>query len=116
MLQKNSTTGGCTRDGRLCAFMRHDEQGLYSDDAPLRLNFMWVCLNDSFLSVVADRTDPVRRLVVRARRREHLTSLFGPDAEIKVGAGTDYKYRVFADRKTVAALVAEKLQNIQYTN
>jgi hypothetical protein len=76
---------------------------------------MWLCFSDAFLSVVADPSD-LSCLLVRARRREHLTRLFGPQADIKVNVGTDYKYRVFVDRTVMADLVAQSIQNIDYGN
>jgi hypothetical protein len=76
---------------------------------------MWLCFNNAFVSAVADRNNP-KRLLVRARRREHLENLFGQDAEILVNAGTDYKYRTFVDRSVVADLAHRALMNISYDN
>jgi hypothetical protein len=53
----------------------------------------WLCFNDAFLSVVNHRDDK-NMLVVRDRRREHLTNVFGKDAQITVTPERDYKYRV----------------------
>ena len=64
----------------------------------------WLCFNDAFLSVVNHRDDK-NMLVVRARRREHLTNVFGKDAQITVTPERDYKYRVIAERKKVAEIV-----------
>jgi hypothetical protein len=75
----------------------------------------WLCFNDAFLSVVNHRTDQ-NLLVVRARRREHLTKVFGPSATIEVTPDRDYKYRTIADRKKVADIVASRIQNIDYGN
>src|SRR3954454_13794044 len=76
---------------------------------------MWPCFSDAFLSVVTDYSDP-SRLLARARRREHLTRLFGPQTDIKVSVGTDYKHRVFVDRTVMADLVAQSIRNIDYGN
>ena len=65
----------------------------------------WLCFNDAFLSVVNHRDDK-DMLVVRARRREHLANVFGKDAQITVTPERDYKYRVIAERKKVAEIVA----------
>jgi hypothetical protein len=76
---------------------------------------MWLCLNNALLSAVADRDDP-SRLMVRARRREHLEEVFGSDAEIIENAGSDYKYRVFIPRRVLADIAHETLMGLNYTN
>ncbi|WP_046864783.1 hypothetical protein [Microvirga massiliensis] len=76
---------------------------------------MWLCFNNAFVSAVADRDDP-NRLMVRARRREHLVNLFGADADIIEGAGTDYKYRVFIERRVLADLAHKTLMSLGYDN
>ena len=75
----------------------------------------WLCFNDAFLSVVNHRDDR-DLLVVRARRREHLTNVFGKDAQITVTPERDYKYRVIAERKKVAEIVAARINEIDYGN
>ena len=76
---------------------------------------MWLCLNDGFLSVVSDIRDS-SRLMVRARRKEALTNIFGDQVEIVENAGSDYRWRTFIGRKTLAALVAARIEKIGYTN
>ncbi len=73
---------------------------------------MWICLNNAFVSVVQHTKD---KLVVRARRKSHLTALF-PDGKIIETMDRDYRFRIFVDRKEFAALIAEKIANIDYTN
>ena len=75
----------------------------------------WLCFNDAFLSVVNHRDDR-NLLVVRGRRREHLISVFGKDAQITVTPERDYKYRVIAERKKVAQIVADRINHIDYGN
>lgn len=75
---------------------------------------MWICLNDSFLSIVDDRNAP-DRLMVRARRAGDIERIF-PDAEVLVGAGTDYRYRAFLPRSKVSNAIAERIAIIDYTN
>lgn len=75
---------------------------------------MWICFNDGFISAVQDRGSP-KRLVVRARRREILESLF-PDKEIVVSVFSDYKYRVFSSKDEFADLVVARTAGIQYDN
>lgn len=76
---------------------------------------MWLCFNNAFVSAVADRDDR-NRLVVRARRRDHLENLFGKDAEIVVLTDADYKYRLFVERSVVADLTHKALMGISYDN
>jgi hypothetical protein len=76
---------------------------------------MWLCFNNAFISVVADRNNS-QRLLVRARRIEHLKNLFGSDTQILTGAGSDYKYRTFVARSVVADLARETLLKIDYDN
>jgi hypothetical protein len=75
---------------------------------------MWLCFNDGFLSAVADKNDPTR-LMVRARRKKDLRNVFG-DVEIIKNAGTDYRWRTFVDRRAFAALVAARVEKINYPN
>ena len=71
---------------------------------------MWINFSDGFVSVVANRDDP-NGLLVRARRREILETLF-PNREIISTSNSDYKYRVFATRDEVSKLIAERVANI----
>lgn len=75
----------------------------------------WLCFSDAFLSVVNHRDDK-GLLVVRARRRDHLTNVFGKDAQISVTPDRDYKYRVIAQRNKVAQIVAARINQIDYGN
>jgi hypothetical protein len=76
---------------------------------------MWICANDGFVSVVADNGNPAR-LMVRARRKQDLQNVCGLCVEVIENAGSDYRWRAFVDRKAFAALVAERVENIEYTN
>ena len=75
---------------------------------------MWVCLNNAFVSAVESDTDP-NILKVRARKREHLETLF-PGKKIHASKNTDYAYRVFVGRKAFSKLVAQKVMDIDYSN
>jgi hypothetical protein len=75
---------------------------------------MWICFNDAFISAVESETDP-NILKVRARKREHLETLF-PGAKIHTTAKTDYAHRVFVGRKAFARLVVDRIMNIDYDN
>lgn len=76
---------------------------------------MWICLNNAFLSVTEDNNDPTR-LMVRSRNPEHLRAVFGPGVKIIVTPERDYHYRTFIDRKEFAALMASKIEDIDYGN
>jgi hypothetical protein len=76
---------------------------------------MWICFNDGFVSVVVDKGDPAR-LLVRARRKQDLLNVCGKDVEVLDNAGSDYRWRTFVDRKAFSALVAGRIDKIDYTN
>ena len=76
---------------------------------------MWLCFNDGFLSVVADRENPAR-LLIRARRKQDLLNVCGNGVEVIENAGTDYRWRTFIDRKAFSALVAGRIDKMDYTN
>lgn len=75
---------------------------------------MWIMLNKSFLSVVADRDDK-DNLLVRARLAGHIESVF-PEAKIFSRVGSDYLYRAILPRSEVAAVIANNIENINYDN
>ncbi len=75
---------------------------------------MWLFLIDGFFSVVRDRADP-KKLLVRARRREHLETHF-PGHEIHETPDNDYRFRLTTDRETVANWVGDYVRNIAYPN
>lgn len=75
---------------------------------------MWLCLNRSFISVVADRNDP-GRLLVRARVAGHIEALF-PNAAVFKDHRADYSYRAFIDREQVAQQIGLEMLGIEYDN
>lgn len=74
---------------------------------------MWFCFNDAFVSAV--QSDKPDVLMIRARRRSHLRSLF-PGKPILTTENTDYKYRVFCTKVEWAEIVKERILDIDYTN
>jgi hypothetical protein len=77
---------------------------------------MWIFLNDSFLSVVADKADPKGdRLLVRARRSGDIEHVF-PDAEVFQLVGSDYAHRAWVPRQQVAEVLAARVEAIGYPN
>lgn len=76
---------------------------------------MWICLNDGFVSAV-QHNDDCDLLVVRARNRNHLVSIFGADASISESSTSDYRYRVIESKREFAKIVSERIMQIDYGN
>lgn len=74
---------------------------------------MWIFLNDAFLSVVADRNSD--QLLVRARIAGDIERVF-PTAEVMENTGTDYPFRAWINRETVADALYWQTQSIGYDN
>ncbi len=67
---------------------------------------MWVCLSDSFLSIVS-KDCASDELLVRARRKGDIEKIF-PEATVKRDTKTDYLYRARVKRLDVEnAMVGE---------
>jgi hypothetical protein len=75
---------------------------------------MWIGLNDGWLSVVKNENDE-ETLLVRARKKEHLTNVF-PHCDWFTDKNADYRYRAYIDRKEVAQQITERILNIEYPN
>ncbi len=75
---------------------------------------MWIFLNDSFLSIVANR-DLSGVLLVRARKAGDIEAVF-PDASVRKGEGTDYRFRADVPAEQVAAALTRRVNAIDYTN
>jgi hypothetical protein len=77
---------------------------------------MWIFFNDAFLSVVADSADPKgNRLLVRARAVGQIEPVF-PTAEVFQVPGSDYAYRAWVPRQTVAENLAARAKAMDYPN
>jgi len=76
---------------------------------------MWICQNNSFLSIVASDRDP-SVLMVRASRKGDLEAAFGSDVEVTTISGRDYQFRAFIKREVVGQVIAKALVDVQYTN
>lgn len=77
---------------------------------------MWIVMNDSFVSIVADREDDLG-VVVRARVKEDLETLFPNHIdEIIESDDSDYRFRLFLDQQYVAMTIEERVMNIDYDN
>lgn len=75
---------------------------------------MWICLNDSFLSIVAHRDEP-DSLLVRARVAGHIEAVF-PGAEVSVTRHADYGYRAAVPREEVAEAIRQRVEGLAYPN
>jgi hypothetical protein len=78
---------------------------------------MWIVMNDSFVSIVKDREDGLG-VVVRARVREDLVSLFGEShaEDIIETEDSDYRFRLFLDQAYVAAAIENRVMGVDYHN
>lgn len=72
-------------------------------------------MKKSFLSVVGKGDPSVKTLLVHARQTGNIGSVF-PDAEVQMGAGSDYHYRARTGRRQVTNAIAEAIRNIDYSN
>lgn len=75
---------------------------------------MWICLNDSFLSIVAHRDNP-EYLLVRSRVKGHIEAVF-PTAKVFTDEKADYFYRAEVLREQVSLVIAGRIEAIEYDN
>ena len=75
---------------------------------------MWIFLNNSFLSIVQDKTKP-GTLVVRARIKGDIERVF-PGANVKHTPDADYGFRTLVAREALAKGLVQKIQEIDYPN
>lgn len=75
---------------------------------------MWLCLNDSFLSVVQHRDDS-NLYLVRARRFHDIKKYF-PEGEIIELDNADYRFRVIITREKLNSFMLSLPDNIEYPN
>ncbi len=75
---------------------------------------MWLFMTDASLLVVADRDDP-RRLLVRAVKAGDIEQVF-PDARVIELEESDYRFRAFLPRDTVAKAIADRLSAASYAD
>jgi phage gp29-like protein len=75
---------------------------------------MWIFHTEGLLSIVEDRNDK-KLLMVRARRREHITKVF-PHATPIHTPNADYHWRISVTRGQVQAVMIQMLDNLDYDN
>jgi len=81
---------------------------------------MWICLNDAFLSIVADENS-TDNLLVRARVKGHIEAFLGfaqKRFKLKVAEtpDADYRYRCRVPTGLVSNLLAAQVEDIDYPN
>lgn len=77
---------------------------------------MWILLPDSFLSIVADSTNPNRtQLLVRARRPGDIEKVF-PGAMVFSIPNSDYAFRTWISRQKVSEALAYHVNQMTYGN
>jgi hypothetical protein len=76
---------------------------------------MWICQNNSFLSVVAN-PDDASTLVVRARRNGDIEAVFGGAYPVITIPGRDYQFRAIIPRAVVGEVIVKALMEIGYSN
>jgi hypothetical protein len=80
---------------------------------------MWVFLNNSFLSIVADKNNYKERLLVRARKKGDIEAVFKrfvPKLRVSHTPNNDYPYRTFVPRALVTVAMTAELDRVDYTN
>lgn len=75
---------------------------------------MWLCLKNTFLSVV-HKDCKHDELLVRARRTGDIEKIF-PHAKVKEGGGTDYQFRAVIKREDVVAAMTQYIMNLSASN
>tara|TARA_Y100001951_G_C11281111_1_gene265425 strand:+ start:252 stop:704 length:453 start_codon:yes stop_codon:yes gene_type:complete len=75
---------------------------------------MWIFTNHGFYSIVKDNSSK-DKLLVRARRREHLEVWFD-SSRVTYSPKRDYQYRVKASNEEVSDLLFHSTADITYTN
>jgi hypothetical protein len=75
---------------------------------------MWLFTTEGFVSAVAHRDQP-GKLLVRARRSEHLRAIFG-DVTVECTPHADYRFRAVISRAQWLAKVLAQAAMIDYDN
>ncbi len=75
---------------------------------------MWIIMNNSYFSIV-ENIDNKNELLVKARVKGDIERIF-PQANVLIGAGTDYLYRAAVSRNIVSDAIKDQIENINYGN
>jgi hypothetical protein len=74
---------------------------------------MWIFTKQGFASIKQHNDDP-KKLLVRGRVNGDLEKIF-PGCKVSKNTGTDYKYRTTVCRSAAAAVIANAVLGINYT-
>lgn len=75
---------------------------------------MWIYLSDAMLSIVQDLNDK-SAFLVRARVSGDIKRHF-PNANVRVGEGTDYAFRASVPKMEVSNVLSKYLAGLTYPN
>jgi hypothetical protein len=76
---------------------------------------MWLCLNDSFFSLVSKNCSE-GQLLVRARREGDIERVFGRRHVVTRDTCADYLYRAVISREEIKTVMAKEVDRIHYPN
>lgn len=76
---------------------------------------MWLCLNNSFVSIVEDRNDE-RFFLVRGRRKKDVAAFLGRARGVKRTPNADYLYRARVPYEDVRDSLMRALAGVTYPN
>ena len=76
---------------------------------------MWIMLHDAFFSIVR-KDAPAGNLLVRARRPDDISKVFGRRISIEQDSRGDYGWRARIHEDDVATVLKTELQSIKYPN
>jgi hypothetical protein len=81
---------------------------------------MWICLNNSFVSIVENEKDK-NTVWVRSRQYDHLINFIDKMEGVNIKNITetpkrDYRYRISIDKFTLSKILAKAVCKIDYSN
>jgi Txe/YoeB family toxin of Txe-Axe toxin-antitoxin module len=77
---------------------------------------MWVCLNNAFVSIVANRNRP-GDLMIRARRKGDIEKFMGENfVRVIETPLADYRFRASVEADLVSKVMADMVYTIDYDN
>ena len=78
---------------------------------------MWVFIRSGFVSVVEGKNNDLLQVRSRDRRPlEEIVSMCEKDYDVIINGGTDYKYRIFIEKKEFADVMSGIVKEIDYCN
>ena len=76
---------------------------------------MWICLSDSFVSIVKKDCKP-GELLVRARRPGDIEKVFGSNVKVTRSTDSDYLYRATIKIEDVELALKRAVEDVSYNN